>query len=592
MEPGALGMTVIFGGAFFVGIWAIFLRKGADVNVRQGMSAEGLRNANNAPGFGRAKNEFDRKLALVEERRRRREAIENRLQTEESERIAKEESERIAKQVAEEREQAERERIAAEQEAERLRLEQEEEERLRLEQEEADRIAREEEEARLAEEREILRLKEIEDAEQERLAHEEEEARLAEEREILRQQEMADAEAVRLIEIDKAAELAELESREAAQRAMSELQERLAREGARSSDVQVSLMWNNYNDLDLHIVCPSGERIHGGNKLSNCGGELDVDANVRAETKKPVENVVWPEGKAPAGVYQVYVHHYKKHAKRRTRDPTKFQIIALNGGEAMEYNGALTHGDPIKLVCEFKVASPEERAAKKRELEEQILVANTLEEEEEEEEESDSDPEEQTIDAEPSEVADEVSESDSEGQPIAATTLTMTELQKRLKREDGRSSDVQVSLMWNNYNDLDLHVIPPSGEAIHGGNRSSECGGELDVDANEKAETKKPVENVVWPEGQAPAGVYQVYVNHYKKHAKRKAKDPTEFQVITSNGEDVMEYSGALTHGDPKKLVCEFTVASAGEEENAVDSNLGEIPGMPDLDELSEQLKD
>jgi len=457
MEAGALGMTIIFGGAFFIGIWAIFLRKGAAVNVRQGMSAEGLRNANNAPGFGHAKNEFDRKLSLIEERRRRREAIENRLALEESERLAKEETERIAKQVAEERENAERERIAAEQEAERLRLEQEEEERLRLEQEEADRIAREEEEEaienrlaleeserlakeeteriskQVAEERENaereriaaeqeaerLRLEQeeeerlrLEQEEADRIAREEEEARLAEEREAQRQQEMADAEKLRLKEIKKAAKQAEMESREAAQRAMSELQERLAREGARSSDVQVSLMWNNYNDLDLHIVCPSGERIHGGNKISNCGGELDVDANVRAETKKPVENVVWPEGKAPAGVYQVYVHHYKKHAKRRTRDPTKFQIIALNGGDAMEYNGALTHGDPIKLVCEFKVASPEERAAKKRELEEQIRVANALENEEEEEEESDSDPEEQTIDADSSEADDEVSESD------------------------------------------------------------------------------------------------------------------------------------------------------------------------------------
>lgn len=350
MEAGALGMTLILGGAFFIGIWAIFLRKGASVNVSHGMSAEGLRNANNTPGFGRAKNEFDRKLALVEERRRRREAIESRLAIDENERLAMEESERIAKKLAEERENAERERIAAIMEAERLSSEQEEAERLRLEQEEADRIAREKEEARLASERETLR-----------------------------QKEMADAEKLRLKEIKKAAKQQELESREAAQRAMSELQARLAREGARSSDVQVSLMWNNYNDLDLHIVCPSGERIHGGNKMSNCGGELDVDANVRAETKKPVENVVWPEGKAPAGVYQVYVHHYKKHAKRRTRDPTKFQIIALNGGEAMEYNGALTHGDPIKLVCEFKVATPEERAARKRELEEQLEAVNNLE---------------------------------------------------------------------------------------------------------------------------------------------------------------------------------------------------------------------
>ena len=364
MEAGAMGMTLILGGAFFIGIWAIFLRKGASVNVAQGMSAEGLRNANNSPGFGRAKNEFDRKLALVEERRRRREAIESRLAIDENERLAMEESERIAKKLAEERENAERERIAAVMEAERLSSEQEEAERLRLEQEEADRIAREEEEARLAAERETLR-----------------------------QKEMAAAEKLRLKEIKKAAKQQELESREAAQRAMSELQARLAREGARSSDVQVSLMWNNYNDLDLHIVCPSGERIHGGNKMSNCGGELDVDANVRAETKKPVENVVWPEGKAPAGVYQVYVHHYKKHAKRRTRDPTKFQIIALNGGEAMEYNGALTHGDPIKLVCEFKVATPEERAAKKRELEEQLEAVEHLETDSEIEE-SDSDIEE------------------------------------------------------------------------------------------------------------------------------------------------------------------------------------------------------
>jgi uncharacterized protein YfaP (DUF2135 family) len=368
MEPGAMGMTVILGGAFFIGIWAIFLRKGASVNVSQGMSAEGLRNANNTPGFGRAKNEFDRKLALVEERRRRREAIENRLAMDETERLAMEESERIAKKLAEERENAERERIAAIMEAERLSSEQEEAERLRLEQEEADRIAREEEEARLSAERETLR-----------------------------QKEMADAEKLRLKQIKKAAKQQELESREAAQRAMSELQARLAREGARSSDVQVSLMWNNYNDLDLHIVCPSGERIHGGNKTSNCGGELDVDANVRAETKKPVENVVWPEGKAPAGVYQVYVHHYKKHAKRRTRDPTKFQIITSNGGELMEYNGALTHGDPIKLVCEFKVATPEERAAKKRELEDQLEAVGNLEtdteESDSETEESDSETE-------------------------------------------------------------------------------------------------------------------------------------------------------------------------------------------------------
>ena len=76
----------------------------------------------------------------------------------------------------------------------------------------------------------------------------------------------------------------------------------LEREGAMTGDVQISLMWENYNDLDLHVVCPSGERIHGGNKKSECNGELDVDANVRPETKKPVENVVWPGVTAPMAI--------------------------------------------------------------------------------------------------------------------------------------------------------------------------------------------------------------------------------------------------------------------------------------------------
>jgi hypothetical protein len=136
-------------------------------------------------------------------------------------------------------------------------------------------------------------------------------------------------------------------------------------------------MWNNYNDLDLHVVCPSGERIHGGNRKSACGGELDVDANVRPDSRKPVENVVWPEGQAPAGTYQVFVHYYKKHKKRRSKDPTKFQVIANAYGDLMEYTGELTHGEEIKLVCSFNVPSMEERAEIKRQLEEQLRRAES-----------------------------------------------------------------------------------------------------------------------------------------------------------------------------------------------------------------------
>jgi len=142
-----------------------------------------------------------------------------------------------------------------------------------------------------------------------------------------------------------------------------EMRQRLEREGAKFSDVQFSLLWDNYNDLDLHVICPSGERIHGGNKKSACGGELDVDANVSPETIRPVENIVWPGPKAPGGTYKTYVHHYKKHKKRRSRDPTKFKVVCNAGGEILEYEGKISSGDPMMLICEFTIDDPGARVA-------------------------------------------------------------------------------------------------------------------------------------------------------------------------------------------------------------------------------------
>ena len=522
-------LTIALGGAFALGLMFIVMRREAQVNLQSGISAEGLLQQHSGMGFGKAKKNLDRKLATIQDLLRQQNQGD--------------------RQLAEERfNQRRQEQSAAEEAARRQR---ELDEAQRQSELEAARQRQEEEAARRASERDA------------------EEARLAAEQEAQRQQELAEAEQERQAEIEAAREQEMLESREAAQRAMSELRARLEREGAQSSDVQISLMWNNYNDLDLHVLCPSGERIHGGNKKSACGGELDVDANVRAETRKPVENVFWEDGKAPAGRYQVYVHYYKKHKKRRSKDPTKFQVIVNEGGDMREYNGELSAGDPIMLVAEFNLPSPEERAAKRRELEAELRAAGMdipetqaaiAEVEEHRQAEIEA--------AETERLAEiEAAREQEELEAKEAAQRAMSELQARLEREGAQSSDVQISLMWNNYNDLDLHVVCPSGERIHGGNKTSACGGELDVDANVRAETRKPVENVFWEEGKAPAGTYQVYVHHYKKHQKRKSKDPTKFQVIVTPGGDPLEYNGELSAGDPIMLVAEFTLPSPEERE-------------------------
>ena len=131
----------------------------------------------------------------------------------------------------------------------------------------------------------------------------------------------------------------------------SDIEERLDRAGAKSGDVQISLAWNNVNDLDLHVVTPSSETISFSSKRSSCDGELDVDMNAGGpSSNKPVENVFWPTGQAPRGEFIVAVHHYANHGGA---DPTRYQVIVKVDGETRKFSGALTSGGRPETVHRF-----------------------------------------------------------------------------------------------------------------------------------------------------------------------------------------------------------------------------------------------
>lgn len=79
-----------------------------------------------------------------------------------------------------------------------------------------------------------------------------------------------------------------------------------------SGDVQATLSWTSGDDLDLHVIDPSGEEIYYSNPTSASGGQLDVDRIPRcaSDGSENVENIFWPTGESPSGFYKVWVHEY------------------------------------------------------------------------------------------------------------------------------------------------------------------------------------------------------------------------------------------------------------------------------------------
>ncbi len=135
-------------------------------------------------------------------------------------------------------------------------------------------------------------------------------------------------------------------------------------------DIRASLLWNNRNDLDLHIIDPCGHHIYysthcrsNGHSPAPCGGFLDVDKNVQGETTKPVENIRWAKGKAPKGHYKVFVQNYATHGGCGCA--TGFRVEVEVNGEVKHFEGKtperLTGGASDTPVYEFDY-DPAERS--------------------------------------------------------------------------------------------------------------------------------------------------------------------------------------------------------------------------------------
>lgn len=127
--------------------------------------------------------------------------------------------------------------------------------------------------------------------------------------------------------------------------------------GAQTGVLQIVLAWDDLNDLDLHVICPDGNRLYFGNP-QHAGGFLDCDANARRDdapppTNRPVENIVW-QTSPPQGLYTVIVDPFEMLASTTSR----FRVtVRYKNSIIVSQRGTAIRNHRRQPVCNFTLPS-------------------------------------------------------------------------------------------------------------------------------------------------------------------------------------------------------------------------------------------
>ncbi len=104
-------------------------------------------------------------------------------------------------------------------------------------------------------------------------------------------------------------------------------------------DVQVSVQWDKFNDLDLYLVTPAGNLIWFGNTNAD-GGSLNIDRINESHTGPEV--ISFPPGQAPNGTYGVAVQFFNE---RDLGPATATVSILVKGRLVGSFNRLMTTSD-------------------------------------------------------------------------------------------------------------------------------------------------------------------------------------------------------------------------------------------------------
>ena len=270
------------------------------------------------------------------------------------------------------------------------------------------------------------------------------------------------------------------------------LEEQLEILEAGTGEITVSLIWSTHDDLDLHVITPEGNRIYYANRTAD-GGTLDIDMNASSYDLAdfPVENIYFP---APmGGHYEIYVRDYRD----RTEEMSTFYIVRVQiGDDVQEFEGEIDVTDTEDFILEFDYNGGSSRSG--------FSSSRTT---------------------------------------TTTTTVTLTEtiLEERITEYRTGTGEITISLIWDSWDDLDLHVMTPDGSHIYYGMPYG-GGGVLDHDANSGTErTLDPIENVYFAAPQS--GEYVIWITD---HNDRTVDYDTNYYIRITIGDQVYYYDGSI----------------------------------------------
>lgn len=109
-----------------------------------------------------------------------------------------------------------------------------------------------------------------------------------------------------------------------------------------NGEIKITLTWDNYADIDLHCIDPSGFHIYFDDPQSPTGGYLDYD---NTEAYGP-ENIYF--NPAPQGEYQVYIHYYEEN---KGINSVNYKVVIYNNSLGQIYSGTIEGEDTVIQIA-------------------------------------------------------------------------------------------------------------------------------------------------------------------------------------------------------------------------------------------------